>query len=162
MRELIVRCAGAAVLLSASVGWGLFEIREGRRRLRELEAVLALVRRIREQIERFGTPLCEIYSACDDPELARTGFLALLRTKGMEAAADGADLRLSEGERGILRELGGRLGRGFREEQTALCRYAEDGLSEAFEKLRTDTAGRERLWRALPPLAALSLILMLY
>ena len=162
MRELIFRCAGAVVLLSASVGWGLFEIREGRRRLRELEAVLALIRHIRERIERFGTPLSEIYAAWDDPELAGTGFLTLLRTKGMEAAADGADFRLSERERGILRELGGRLGRGFREEQTALCRYAEDGLSEALDQLRADTAGRERLWRALPPLAALSLILMLY
>ena len=162
MREILLRCAGAAVLLSAAAGWGLSEIRDGRRRLRELEAVLSLIRYLRENIGRFGTPLSELYAAYDDPVLARTGFLTLLRTKGMAAAADGADWRLSEEERGILSEFGRRLGRGFREEMTELCRYAEDELSDALEKLRVQTAGRERLWRALPVLAALSLLLLLY
>ena len=162
MREILLRCAGAAILLTAAAGWGYFEIREERKRIRELEAVLALIRYLREHIERFGTPLSELYAAYDDPVLAQTGFLTLLRTEGMTAAADGAELRLSEGERGILSDFAGRLGRGFREEQTVLCRYAEDGLSDALGKLRSQTAGRERLWRALPVLAALSLLLMLY
>ena len=162
MREVIFRCAGAFILLSSAAGWGFSEIREGRQRLRELEAVLALIRHIRESIERYGTPLGEIFAAYDDPILARAGFLTLLRKEGMTAAADGAGLRLAETERGVVRSLGERLGRGFREEQTALCKRAEDRLAEALGKQRTEAEGRERLWRSIPILAALSLILMLY
>ncbi len=162
MREVIFRCAGAAILLASAAGWGLSEIREGRRRLKELEAVLTLIRHIRESIERYGMPLGEIYASYDDSVLARDGFLTLLRQEGLKAAADGAAGRLAESERSVVRSLGERLGRGFREEQTALCRQAEDRLAEALGKRRTEAEGRERLWRTIPILAALSLILMLY
>ena len=79
----------------------------------------------------------------------------------MEAAVGRAVWRLSDAERSILRDLAAQLGRGFREEQTALCRYAEDGLSDALERLKKETGDRERLWRSIPLLAALSLILLL-
>ena len=161
MGETVSRCVGAVLLLTAAAGWGYIEIREGRRRIRELEAVLDLIRVVREGIDRLSAPLSEIYAAYENPVLAANGFLFLLRTEGMAKAADGAGWRLSSAELDILRYLAGRLGRGFREEQTALCRYAEDRMTDALEKRRADEAGAARLWRSIPLLAALSLILLL-
>ena len=79
----------------------------------------------------------------------------------MAEAVEETEWRLSSGELAVLRDLASRLGRGFREEQTALCRYAGDRLEDALEKLRAEEAGRARLWRSIPLLAALSLILLL-
>ena len=161
MGEIVIRCLGAVLLLTAAAGWGFYEIREGRQRIRELEAVRDMVRTVREGIDRLSAPLSEIYASYENPTLAACGFLHLLRTAGMERAVEDTEWRLSPAEQGILSELALHLGRGFREEQTALCRYAEDRLSDALEKRRADEDGRARLWRAIPLLAALSLILLL-
>ena len=85
---------------------------------------------------------------------------ALFLFAASRLAAEGAAWRISAEERSILIEFGEELGRGFREEQTALCRYAEDRLAEARDRLRAESGGRERLWRTIPLLSALALILM--
>ena len=161
MREWLLRTTGAVLILLAAGGWGMREIREGRRRLREMDAALRFVRHIRENIDRLARPLPQIYASWEDPALVSNGFLDLLWSEGMEAAVEGAAWSLSDAERAILRDLAAQLGRGFREEQTALCRYAEDGLADALERLKKETGDRERLWRSIPLLAALSLILLL-
>ena len=161
MSEWILRAAGAVLILVSAGGWGMAEIRDGRRRLAELEAVLSLARHIRENIDRLSRPLNEIYAGWENPVLRENGFLSLLRSSGFKAAAEGAAWRISAEERSILIEFGEELGRGFREEQTALCRYAEDRLAEARDRLRAESGGRERLWRTIPLLSALALILML-
>jgi len=161
MGEVLVRCFGAVLLLAAAAGWGFCEIRDGRRHILELEAVLDLIRAVREGIDRLSAPLSEIYAAYENPVLRESGFLTLLREKGMAEAVEGTEWRLSPEELAVLRDLASRLGRGFREEQAALCRYAGDRLEDALEKRRTDEDGRARLWRSIPLLAALSLILLL-
>ena len=161
MGELLLRSFGAVLLLAAASGWGFCEIRDGRRRILELEAVLDLIRAVREGIDRLTAPLSEIYAAYENPVLRESGFLNLLREAGMAEAVEKTEWRLSSGELAVLRDLASRLGRGFREEQTALCRYAGDRLEDALEKLRAEEDGRARLWRSIPLLAALSLILLL-
>lgn len=161
MTEWLVKAAGAVLLLASAGGFGFSSIRAERYRRRELEAFLSLVRHIRENIEHLSRPLPEIYARFDDPLLAASGFLPVLRTEGFAEALERADLRLGEGERAVLGEFASSLGRGYREEQTALCRYAEGKLGEAAEALGKTAPDRERLWRSIPLLAALSLILLL-
>ena len=161
MREIVLRAAGAVLLVGAAMLWGLWEIGEGRRRIRELEAAQSLCRFICENIERLSRPLSGIYEAFEDPVLEENGFLPALRKEGFRAALGRARWRLSGGERAILSEFADGLGRGFREEQTALCRYTGDRLGDALETLRRGQKDRERLWRAIPVLFALSLLLLL-
>ena len=162
MPEQIVRGVGALLILLSAGGWGAYEIRRGRRRLKELEAACALVRYIRENIERLSRPLAQIYASREDPVLEEIGFLGPLRTAGFGAAVREAGWHIFPAEREILAAFGEALGKGFREEQTALCRYTEDRLAESLEKAKGDLPGRERLWRSIPVLAALSLILLLF
>ena len=162
MGEALIRTMGAALLLLGAAGAGFSEIRRGRARIGELEAVLALARHIRESIGRLNAPLSDIYASFEDLRLTENGFLPLLRTRGMAEAFEKTEWRMPERDRGILRDLAGRLGRGFPEEQTALCRFAEDRLEEDLDRLRKAAPGEERLWRSIPILSALSLILLLY
>ncbi|MBR4186167.1 MAG: stage III sporulation protein AB [Clostridia bacterium] len=158
MREIWIRTAGAVLLLAASIGFGAANIRAERNRLRELDALLRLVRDIRENIEHFSRPLGEIWARFDDPVLEAAGFLTLLRQAGMERAV--RESPLTADVRTVLGPFASSLGRGYREEQIALCRYTEEKLSEIAQRLAESAPDRERLWRTLPVLAALSLILV--
>ena len=162
MAEALIRVMGAALLLLGAAGAGFSGIRNIRARIGELEAALALVRHIRESIGRLTAPLSEIYASFADPRLTENGFLTLLRTRGMAEALEKTAWRMPERDLEILRDLAGRLGRGFPDEQCALCRYAEDRLEEDLDRLRKAAPGEERLWRSIPILSALSLLLLLY
>ena len=158
LRDEWIRAAGALLLLAASIGFGAANIRAEKNRRRELDAILRLVRHIRENIEHFSRPLGEIWARFDDPVLDASGFLAVLRREGMEAAVRKSTLTADV--RAVLSSFASSLGRGYREEQIALCRYTEEKLSGIAETLAKSAPDRERLWRTLPVLAALSLILV--
>lgn len=160
MREFLVRAAGALLLLLSAIGLGAASIRAEKRRRRELDALLSLVRHIRENIEHFSRPLGEIYARFDNPVLAASGFLTRLRQSGMEQAVRETASDVGEEEREVLLAFAGSLGRGYREEQIALCRYTGEKLAQIAENLAKAAPDRERLWRTLPVLAALSLILL--
>ena len=72
MAEALIRVMGAALLLLGAAGAGFSGIRNGRARIGELEAALALVRHIRESIGRLTAPLSEIYASFADPRLMGT------------------------------------------------------------------------------------------
>ena len=148
------------MLLASAAGLGVTSIRAERRRRRELDALLSLVRHIRENIEHFSRPLDEIYARFDDPLLAASGFLTRLRQAGMGTAVRESELGIGEEERAVLISFAASLGRGYREEQIALCRYTEEKLTGIAENLARSAPDRERLWRTLPVLGALSLILL--
>ena len=159
--EWIVKAVGAALLVAASVGFGVSGVRTERRRRRELDACLALLRHIRENIGTLARPLPEIWDRFEDPVFRESGFLTVLRREGLSAALEAAPPMLGEGERALLAEFAASLGRGYREEQVALCRYTEEKLGDAAEALARSAADRERLWRSLPVLAALSAVLLM-
>ena len=161
MREIVLRAAGALLFVGAAFLWGQSEIRAGRRRIRELEAAGALCRFIRQNIERLATPLPDIFAAYEDPVLSAIGFLPILRREGFRAAVEGADWEIGEAERAVLCSFADALGRGFREEQVSLCRYTEDRIADAADALKKSAPDRERLWRSIPVLGALSALLML-
>ena len=160
MRNWIWKAAGAAILLIAAGGMGWTEIREGRVRVAELRALVKLIRFIRENIERLSKPLGEIFAEYADPLLESSGFLPTARREGMERAAHSVRWHLSEEERAILYSFAAALGKGYREEQAELCRMTESRLSDAERELRESAPGRERLWRSIPVLMALSAILL--
>ncbi|MBR4204160.1 MAG: stage III sporulation protein AB [Clostridia bacterium] len=161
MREWIVKGIGALLLLAASVGYGFSMIGEEKRKIRELRALVRLVRHIRESIDGLRRPLPQIFAAFSDPALAENGFLPLLRERGFEAAARETPWRQTEEVKRLLSDFGSSLGRGFADEELALCRYTEAKLSEALAALEKAAPDREKLWRSIPALLALSVILLM-
>ena len=161
MREIVLKIAGAVILLIAAVGYGALNIKANRAHLRELEAILRFLRHIRTNIEHLSRPLPEIYAGFSDAVLEENGFLPALRRDGIRSAVGAVQWRLSDGELSVLTEFAEALGRGYREEQVSLCRYTEEVLGGALEELQTSAPAQERLYRTIPVLLALSGILVL-
>ena len=160
MREWILKGLGGLILLAASVGYGQARIAEEKRRRGELEALIALVSVIRGEIGALSRPLSDIWASFSSPALEKNGFLPALRRDGFVRALAAADWRLTEDERAPLLPFAASLGKTYREEQVALCRRTEEKLGAVLSALEKNGAEREKLWRTLPPLAALSAILL--
>ncbi len=161
MREWVIKGIGAVLLLAASVGFGLWMIGEEKRKIRELDALLRLVRHIRENIGSLRRPLPRIFSSFPDPALEENGFLPLLRERGFRAAVEETPWRQEEGVRLALADFAASLGRGYAEEELSLCRYTEAKLADALAALEKAAPEREKLWRSIPALLALSVVLLL-
>ena len=51
--------------------------------------------------------------------------------------------------------------RGYKDEEVALCKYTHMKLAECEEKLSSALKDKEKLYRTIPPMLALSVILIL-
>ena len=154
------RLIGIAVILICGVGVGLGLAAFERKRARQAEGFLALVRYIRVQIDCFSLPLGRILSGCDGKLLYECGvesdrlpdFLTLLkRTK----------LYIPEEMCRLLRDFGAQLGSSYREEQLRSCDYFLERLIPCCDRLRCELPRREKLMLLLPVALAAMLVLLL-
>ena len=162
MAEYGVKLAGALLLLLAAGWYGWNGIREERQRLRELEALWELVRFVRSNIGNFARPLPEIYADFRNAVLEADGFLPILREKGAEEALRSCRIPRRDAEVGRIMEGFARgIGKGYQAEEEKLCSYTEERLAELLGKRRGETADREKLYRTIPMMLALSAALIL-
>ncbi len=147
----MLRLIGAAALLLLSLYTGSSLAEMEKKRLRQTEGFLLLVRYIREQISCFRRPLPDIYRDFQSEPLRNAGFLPAL-AKGdfaaaLAAAKDG--LYLEEEEIGLLYAFAQSVGQSFEEEQKALCAYTERELEKALARRKEETPKRVRVLRTL-------------
>lgn len=165
MEEIwICKLIGTAVLLSASVLYGRKKILEERRMIREGEALLGLTVHIAEQIEYTMKPLPEILSGFDDGILLENGFLKAASEIGIREAWDNSRRKFRLPEKGMKQVFGRfcqEIGRGYRKEELELCSLTIRHLREEIEQLKKDIGNREKLYRTIPPLMVMSVVLIL-
>ena len=91
----------------------LLYAKEEQRRLSEYRGLCRLVSHLRDTLSEMPLPLCEIYASFSDDALARAGFLAHLKERGLPFALDSGVLHLSAEEltpfQAYAEALGGRL-----------------------------------------------------
>ena len=158
--QTICKLIGCAGVLVSAVLWGIYKIRTERRKTDELAAFCDLVGYIGENIAHFSKPLPEIYAAYSDKTLSDGGFLAILRKSGMKTATESLAVFHEREVGGEMLTFASRIGDGYREEQTALCEYTKSRLGGMLEKRKTASRDREKLYRTVPLLVALSVLLM--
>ncbi len=158
----MIRICGLILLLSASVGVSFTLIGREAKRIRELEGICELIRYIKNNIDSFLMPLEGIFLSFHCDELEKCGFEAEMKAHGLAAAA-GADFLSVDGKAlGALSAFAGSLGTGFRDDEVKRCEYYLE-LFGALAVSEKEKAARNRdMYRYLPPLAALSLILVLF
>ncbi len=161
---LLYKLAGAGILLLASFIYGSCKVREGRRRLRETEAFLELVEYVTEGIEHGMKPLPEIFAEYGNGILEQNGFLQIVREKGIRQAWLTHENRFNPTKgKGIdqfsvfCREIG----RSYRKEEMELCSLTKKRLEDELAAIRVDMKNREKMYRTIPPLMVMSLVLML-
>lgn len=160
MTRAVYKLIGAAVMLISAVMWGIFKVRAERKITDELEELCSLVGFIGDNITHLSRPLPEIFEEFRSDALDECGFIDALRHGGMRNAV----AHLSCGENSeITREMSlfsEKLGMGYREEQTKLCDYTLGHLRALLEERKKTLRDKEKLYRTIPVLLALSVILM--
>ncbi len=148
------------MILLCSVLWGRELCNKGKREELLLFGLCAFVRYAKEQISTFRTPLFRIFEGFSNVELEKVGFIRSLRAgEGKESAKcllgkipDSAYKEICA----FLDDLGG----GYEEGQNALCAYTLKRLEEVYGERKANLMQRLKMYRSLPFLLALSLIIL--
>lgn len=151
---------GAVILLAAAVGYGYIRISEERKKAAEADALADLIRTIRGNIAHYMKPLPEIFLSCTGGILEDNGFLPLCRSKGIRAAWEAVPMKLPEKLRTVMTDFVSRIGGGYREDELHLCDYTLEQFDKVSREMRTEMENREKLYRTIPPLLALSAVLL--
>lgn len=151
---------GAAMILLASVMFGRMKITEERRKNTLIVGMTEFVRGIRDNISHFRRPLGEIFESLSIPALETCGFIDLCRKNGIHTAWESISPLLPKDTAAVLEEFVRRIGSGYREDELELCAYTLQRLESIGEAESAELEKREKLYRNLPPLAALSAVLL--
>ena len=158
---MMLRLIGAVMILISSAVMGAYMAGVYGRRVTSTEEVTAFIKYIKRNIESFKMPVGEILSSYTSPHFEETGFLDALRADGLESAIKGEHLTLSAAAERELLSFASRLGGDYTDGEIKRCEY----YIGVFEKLSADEkesmATTGRLYRLLPPLGAVSLIILL-
>ena len=151
---------GLVLVLLCGVAVGVAAAAYERRRYRQAEGFLALLRHVRGQIECFSTPLRGIFANCDEGIWADCGAQ---RVPPRDLAALLRDVQLLVPQEicRLLLSLAERLGTGYREEQLRCCDYFLERLIPLCDKMRTELPKRERIALFLPMAVAAIAVLTL-
>lgn len=152
---------GAVAIFTSSVLFGLYLCEQSKKRISEYSAVISLITEIKNNIGRFMTPIDGILSVFSNDRLEKTGFLPHARRYGLADAAASDFLSVSREARSLLIAFSEKLGCGMKEEEMSRCDYYISALTEIYDRERESARENQKLCRFLPPLGALSLIILL-
>ncbi len=154
------KIVGIAFLLASGVLAGLTLAAFERRKCRQAEGFVALLRHIRLQIECFSLPVGKILEGCDGQTLMDCG-VEIAEPEDFSALLAGTRLYLPEELCRMLCDFGAQLGGCYRAEQLRCCDYYLERLVPICDRLRSELPKRERMALILPMAVAAILILML-
>ena len=157
---MTVKIIGGALLILASVFYGRLKIHEERKKSSLAEASVEFVRAVRDSIAHYAKPLGEIYESVRIEALEECGFLPLCRTDGIRAAWRSGKLCIPGKMSGVMGEFSEKIGGGYREDELALCAHTLERMEKLTEQVREEREKSEKLYRNIPPIAALSLVLL--
>lgn len=159
---------GALLLAAAGLLGGLCAASAYRRQAEEARALCQMLELMQFELERFRTPLPELFSALSDRSAGRAGELC--RRASAALAADGVRFReawtfacggLSGAERQILLPLGDILGRYGAQEQTAALASALSDMRQYSDSLWAALREKCRLCVGLSTAAAVAAAVLL-
>ena len=151
---------GIVLLLCCGVLSGIAFAAFERRRCRQAEGFVSLLRHIRLQIDCFSIPVAQILAACDKRIMTDCGTEA--RTlPDFNALLYGTRLYVPEEMCRLLADCGAQLGSSYREEQLRCCDYFLERLIPCCDRLRTELPKRERMALILPMAISAMLVLLL-
>lgn len=164
MTEILIKSIGACLIIASSLFYGATMIREEHRRLIIADALAEMIRYVRDHIDHFRTPIPDILDSFENKTLEDCGFLTAARERGLRVIADDFPASVREADRDVsaaLRDFCVGIGCGYKDEELRLCDYTLGRIMRRIEQLRADHDGKVKIYRTLPPLFALSVILII-
>ena len=155
----LCKLAGAVIVVSV----GIFVSSEYKRSVNGAIAAARdaerLIRYIGESIEYSGDELSRIIASYDGCDPITKDVWARAAETTLSDALESEGLPFDDGTRALLRDFASRLGRGYREPQTELCRIFAGRIARRAESLESSKQDRLRVASAVCVFAALSVII---
>lgn len=164
MIKLIIKTLGSATFVVAAIYYGAIMIREERSKLTTSDAICEMIRYVRDNIEHFMKPLPDIFASYRNDTLERIGFLSDVRENGLRDAQLDRYFGKNyvDGEVfAVLADFCGKIGGGYRDDEIRLCDYAIARIEKRTAKMKDDFSSKTKIYRTLPPLFALSILLII-
>ncbi len=156
----MLRTVGFVLLFGVSCLVSLEMLRHQKRVITHTEALCRLVRYIKENIDLFMTPVGNILSEYSDEVMENCGFSEAVRQSGLADAMHKGHLCLSDESRRAFCDFADSLGTSYRAEEVNRCTYFESVLSRSAELEKEKLEKNKKLYLFIPPLCALSVILV--
>ncbi len=157
----MTKTLGIFVLLATAWYYSYSRQWLGQRKRQLLEELCDLMEWIQKNIECFAKPLDEISREYSSPLLASYGFYEKWQNQDLSTALEALPY-LSDAVREVLLQYGKSVGQGYKEEELRLCRYTCEQLNKLLTKQKEDLHAKNQMYRTLPFLLVLSIVLLLY
>lgn len=157
----MMRLCGGTVFIVCVMLWGRERAASLYNRQRLTKALASFTAFCGERISSFRDPLNVIFDSFENDILDEFGFISVLREKGIAAAAEMMSPALLKEDAALLTEFSKKIGGENPESQYALCSYVSAALEAGSQKQLEELAVRAKMYRLLPPLAALSAVILL-
>ena len=158
---MILKLAGAAMVLLSSAVMGAYAANAYSRRVTSTEEIAAFIKYVKRNIESFNMSVSEIFSSYTSEHFETTGFLDAMRADGLSAAIAGGYLTLTREAEREFAEFASRLGSEYTDAEVKRCEYYVNVFEDLLKTERENASVNGRLYRLLPPLGAVSLIILL-
>lgn len=157
---LFIKTLGGLALLLCGVIAGIWLCSFERKRTKQADAFLTLIRNVRLQIDCFGTPVGQILSSLDTHTREELGAPA--QAQDMAELLARTQLLLPRELCRLLYEFAAALGTGYREDEIRYCEYYTARLEPLGQRLDDELEKRVRLAFLLPLSLVAMLILLLW
>ncbi len=161
-----MKLAGGIILLLAALYYSLTKQQQEKNKLIILAELCDLFGYLQKNIECFSSPLGDLYRSYTSPALAQMGFYEIWREDSLDAAMDVLSIKagnpLPAGVEKTIRRYSQKAGQGYKEEELQLCRYTRETLQEELQKAQKDSDGKRRMYRTMPFLLVLSVVLLFW
>ncbi|MBE6577519.1 MAG: hypothetical protein E7653_05220 [Ruminococcaceae bacterium] len=131
-----------------------------RRSLEQTEGFIALIRRLRSDIECFAMPLPSALARCPAEVYVKCGYVAQDAPRSVLSFVEACAVSDAESCK-AMRAFARSIGRGYREEQLAICDYYTDMLEERRQRLYEQLPNKTKRNSAMCLCGALAVVILL-
>ncbi len=158
---MTIQIAGTAILLLSAVSYSYILIKNERKKLAQTEDFCRLILYIKNNIDAFMTPIGEILLSFSDYGDSFADFMELAKTHGLSHASAHCTLAIEKESLRILEEFSAKIGCGYKDEELRLCQYSYNQMTELLKKERDEIGKKTKMYKTLPIMSAVSILLML-
>jgi len=156
------KLVGCFLLLLTAYWYSYVQQKREKEKLNKLFALCKLFDHTQKNISYFHSSLGEIFQTYADPILENCGFLPLWREHRLMEAIDCISDLYPTSVIQTLQQYALHAGKGYIDEEVRLCTYTHDVLEETCQKQCEEQKTKNKMYKTLPYLLVISIVLLLY
>ncbi len=156
---VVVKSIGSVILFVTAFYYSWARQKQEIRKERIMSELCTMFSYIQKNIECYTMPLGEIYRGYTGPELEHYGFYNNWHKGELMAAVNTLEL-LPESAKKALYKYALHAGKGYKDSELELCRDVKNRLEEVLLQQQKEIKEKNKLYRTLPFLLVLSVVLL--